>query len=199
MFGSVNDSVLELTMEDEEPTARVLWLAVERLFRSNKQSQAILLSQKFHSMTQGDLSITEYSQKMKSLTDALRDVGHPVQDSQLVLNLLRGLNPRYSNTADGITNNKGGFPSFADARDLLTMKELRLANETKVANFTALLVGTGSSCTSPGGCRSTSSSVQSSSGGGQQKKPAANNGSGGRYGNNSGNSGGYGNNGKRRW
>jgi hypothetical protein len=150
-------------------------------------------------MTQGDLSITEYSQKMKSLTDALRDVGHPVQDSQLVLNLLRGLNPRYSNTADDIANDKGGFPSFANPRDLLTMKELHLTNETKVANSTALLAGTGSSCTNPGGCRSTSSSVQSSSGGGQQKKPAANNGSGGGYGNNSSSGGGYGNNGKRRW
>jgi chorismate mutase len=62
--------------------------------------------------------------------------------SQLVLNLLRGLNSRY-NTADDIANEKGGFPSFTEARDMLTLKKLRLANETKVANSTALLAGAG--------------------------------------------------------
>jgi hypothetical protein len=72
---------------------------------------------------------------------------------------------------------------------MLTLKELRLANETKVATSTALLAGAGSPCTSPGGCRSTSTSVQSSSGGGQQKKPTANAAGGG----------GYGTNGKKKW
>ena len=41
---------------------------------------------------------------MKHTADALREVGHPVSNLQLVLNLLRGLNPRFANTADIITN-----------------------------------------------------------------------------------------------
>ncbi|XP_012701423.1 uncharacterized protein C6orf132 homolog [Setaria italica] len=45
------------------------------------QSRAIFLSHDFHSMMQGDSSIAEYCSRMKTLTDALRDVDHPVQDS----------------------------------------------------------------------------------------------------------------------
>ena len=63
-------------------------------------------------MAQGDLSIDEYCQKMKATADALRDVGHAVLDSQLVLNLLRGLNPRFSSTADNIADSDP-LPNFA--------------------------------------------------------------------------------------
>ena len=63
-------------------------------------------------MTQGDSTIAEYCGRMKTLADGLRDVGHPVQDSQLVLNLLCGLNPRFTTTADDIANSATGFPSF---------------------------------------------------------------------------------------
>jgi hypothetical protein len=53
-------------------------------------------------MTQGDLSIEDYSKKMKKAVDALRDVGQPVPEGMLVLNLLRGVDPRFSNTTDFI-------------------------------------------------------------------------------------------------
>ena len=56
-FGSVDDSVLDLAMTDDDQTARELWLAIEGLFRANRQSWAIFLSHDFHSMTQGDSSI----------------------------------------------------------------------------------------------------------------------------------------------
>ncbi|XP_072148499.1 uncharacterized protein [Setaria viridis] len=143
-------------MIDDNQIAQDLWLAIEGLFHANKQSRAIFLSHDFHSMTQGDFSIAEYYTRMKIITDALHDVGHPIQDSQLVLNILRGLNPRFSNTADDIANSTTGFPSFAQARDMLTLKELHLANKEKISNSTALLAGNSSSSSSSGctgGCR----------------------------------------------
>ena len=74
----------------------------------------------------------EYCQKMKTVADALRDVGHTVPDSQLVLNLLRAVNPHFTTTADDLANSTM-FPTFTQARELLALKELRLANEAKVA------------------------------------------------------------------
>jgi hypothetical protein len=38
----------------------------------------------------------EYCRKMKVLADSFRDLGELVADRTLVLNLLRGLSPRYS-------------------------------------------------------------------------------------------------------
>ncbi|XP_034570878.1 uncharacterized protein [Setaria viridis] len=167
-FSSVDDSVLDLAMTDDNQTSQDLWLSIKGLFRANKQSWAIFLSHDFHSKTQGDSSIAEYCSRMKTLTDALRDVGHPIQDSQLVLNLLRGLNPRFSNTANDIANSIAGFTSFAQAWDMLAMKELRLANEEKISNSTVLLAGNSLSSPSSGcasGCRSPSGFVQTGGGG----------------------------------
>ena len=48
---------------------------------------------------------------MKTTADALRDVGHTVIESQLVLNLLRSLNPRFSSTADNIADSNP-LPNF---------------------------------------------------------------------------------------
>jgi hypothetical protein len=155
IFSSVNNSVLDLTMDDDNQSAHALWVVIENIFRANKEPRAIFLNHEFHSMQQGDSNIASYCQRMKTTADALRDVGHPVKDSELVLNLLCGLNPRFSNTADIIANNTS-LPTFATSRDMLTLKELRLANDDKVTASTAL-VATG--CTSPGGCRSTSAPV----------------------------------------
>jgi hypothetical protein len=156
IFGSVDDSVLDLAMDDDTQSARALWVAIVNIFRANKEPHAIFLNHKFHSMQQGDSSIASYCQRMETTVDAQRDVSHPVNDSELVLNLLRGLNPRFFNTADIIANNTP-IPTFAVARDMLTLKELCLTNADKVAASTSL-IATG--CTSPGRCHSTSAPTQ---------------------------------------
>jgi hypothetical protein len=156
IFGSVNDSVLDPAMDDDNQSAHALWVAIENIFRANKEPRAIFLNHKFHSMQQGDSNIASYCQRMKTTVDALRDVGHLVKDSELILNLLHGLNPRFSNTANIITNNTP-LPTFAAAHDMLTLKELCLTNDNKVTASTTV-VATG--CTSTGGCRSTSAPAQ---------------------------------------
>nr|XP_034594581.1 uncharacterized protein LOC117856295 [Setaria viridis] len=162
-FRSVNDSILDLAMTDNDQTVQDIWLAIEGLFCANKQSRAIFLSHDFHSMTQGDSCMAEYCSRMKTLADTLHNVGHPIQDSQLVLNLLRGLNPCFSNIADNIANSTASFPSFTQAQDMLVLEELCLSNEEKISNSTTLLAGNSSSSPSSccaSGCRPPSSSIQ---------------------------------------
>jgi hypothetical protein len=85
---------------------------------------------------------------MKTVADALKDVSHAVLPSQLVLNLLRGFNPRFSSTADNIADTTP-LHDFNTTRQKLVLKELRLANEGK-----ALHASGSSSCGST--CRSAS-------------------------------------------
>jgi len=134
--------------------------AIEGLFQANKESRTIFLSHEFHSMTQGDLSISEYCQRLKTASDSLRDVGPPIFESQLMLNLLCSLIKRYSNAADNIADRPN--LTFATARNSLVFKELRLANEEKVTASTALFAF-GSSTTT---CTSTSCRGSSSTGSG---------------------------------
>jgi hypothetical protein len=80
---------------------------------------------------------------MKEKADELRDVGQPVSEPNLVLNLLRGLNEVYSGVADNIA---GQQPlTLATARHQLLLKELRLQNNEKTRAAAALLANVGGS------------------------------------------------------
>jgi hypothetical protein len=116
--------------------------------------------------------IDEYCQRLKVKAAALRDVGETIKDARLVLSLLRGLNPRFNDTADDIANSVV-LPSFSRARKMLSLKELRLANDEKTMVASAMVVVSGSTCTSTG-CRSsydapTSAPPKGSGGGGNKK------------------------------
>jgi len=137
-------------------------------------------------MLQGDLSVDAYAQQMKHTADALREVGHTISPVQLVLNLLRGINPRFATTADIIANTSP-LPDFKAATNMLRVKELRLGSEGKEASASALVASSTSSCTSPS-CRPTP--APSNRGGGGKGKEGK--GKGGRGGN--GNNGGGGRN-----
>jgi hypothetical protein len=68
----------------------------EDQFIGNKETRAIILDAEFRTLIQGDLSVTAYCHKMKSMADALGDLGEMILDRTLVLNLLRGLNEKFS-------------------------------------------------------------------------------------------------------
>jgi hypothetical protein len=147
-------------------TARQLWVAIDGLFQDNKAQRAIFLSHEFHSMTQGDSSIDDYCLRIKTTADKLRDVGHPVDEPQIVLNLLRGLNEEFSGTAD---HNAATDLTLTYARDQLSLKELRLANGKKVAAATALVASSASSC-GGAGCRGQQQAPQQQPRGDGQKR-----------------------------
>jgi len=88
-------------------------------------------------MTQGNLSIEDYGKKMKIAADAFHDIGQPVSEATLVLNLLHDINPRFSNTADFIASQKD--TTFTTTLYYLLMKELRLANEDRFTAAIALI------------------------------------------------------------
>jgi hypothetical protein len=116
LYNSVEDSVLALAMGADDQMACALYAAIFNLFNDNKESCAIHLSNEFHTLVQGDSSVADYCQRMMSLADSLHDVGHAVSEPQLILNLVRGLNSKFSITADHIVHTTP-FPTFS--RDTL--------------------------------------------------------------------------------
>jgi hypothetical protein len=85
--------------------------------------RAVYLEAELRTLQQGDMSINDYCTKLKTLADGLRDIGLPVSESSQVLNLLRGLNPKYRHLKPTI---KAKFPphTFASARSYLLLEEL---------------------------------------------------------------------------
>jgi hypothetical protein len=59
-------------------TARDVWTSLETIFRINTLARAINLTNELYAERQGDLSITSYCARLKSISDRLRDLGQPL-------------------------------------------------------------------------------------------------------------------------
>jgi hypothetical protein len=88
--------------------------------------------------------MTQYTSHLKQLFDNLRDVGQPVTESSQVLNLVRGLNPKYRYIKP-VINAKFPPHTFMSARSYLLLEEQQLEHDTKMEASTALYAGTGRS------------------------------------------------------
>jgi hypothetical protein len=131
-------------------TARQAWLALEDQFLGNRDARALHLDAQFHLFSQGDLSVGEYCRQMKGLADSLRDLGEPVADRTLVMNLLRGLSPRYDHLK-ALIKRSVPFPTFHDVRNELLLEELTMANEAPTPASAPYSAPT--SCQPPSGAR----------------------------------------------
>jgi hypothetical protein len=78
---------------------------------------------------------------MKAMADSLGDMGCPVEDRMLVLNVLRGLSDRYTHLRSLIMRQRP-FPTFLQVRDDLALEEITLGAQA------ASLSGPGSSSSS---------------------------------------------------
>lgn len=137
LYGSILDEILDIIMEPTQSTHE-LWTTGEQLFHDNKESRAIYLTVEFGAVVQGDMTITTYYKKLKSITDALCDVDQSVSDKILVLNVLRGLSPFLSQAASAISL-QAPFPSFIRAHSMLLLDKMHVNNTEKVTASTVLL------------------------------------------------------------
>jgi hypothetical protein len=118
-------------------TARHLWLAIENQFLGNREQRTLHLDAAFHIFVQGDLSVSEYCRKFKTMADSLADLGSPVEDRILVLNIFRGLNQRFEHVGS-IIRRYSPFPTFLKVRDDLLLEEIHMDSTDPSAAPTAL-------------------------------------------------------------
>jgi hypothetical protein len=134
--GTITDNIAD-TISERGASARVLWLAIESQFLRNRTMRTLYAYQAFRSFTQGDLSAAEYCRRYKKLAEDLRDLGEPVSDKTLVLNLIRGLNERFQ--AHGLhLRRTSPLPTFLQVRDDLTLEELTMTNAAPAAPLAAV-------------------------------------------------------------
>jgi hypothetical protein len=128
---------LHQVVRERGATARHLWLAIENQFLSNREQRTLHLDAAFRNFVQGDLTVSEYCRKFKNMADALSDLGSPVDNRILVLNILRGLNLRFEHLG-AMIRRYTPFPSFLKVRDDLILEELHLDSSGSPADATAL-------------------------------------------------------------
>ncbi|XP_066361064.1 uncharacterized protein [Miscanthus floridulus] len=141
ILATVSKGVFDIIRRDRAD-AFTLWHAIEGLFQDNELQRAVYLEAELCTLQQGDMSINDFCTKLKRLADQLRDIGHPVSEPSQVLNLLRGLNPKYRYVKPVIT---AKYPphTFMSARSFLLLEELSLQHDTNAEATQALAASHG--------------------------------------------------------
>jgi hypothetical protein len=116
---------LHQVVRERDCTAHHLWLTIENQFLSNREQRTLHLDAAFHTFVQGDLSINEYCRKLKAMADDLADLGAPVEDRILVLNIIRELNQRFEYVGS-IIRRYSPFLNFLKVRDDLLLEEIHM-------------------------------------------------------------------------
>jgi hypothetical protein len=98
-------------------------LALEDQFLGNAEARALQLDASFCTFMQGDLAVGEFCRKTKTMVDSLGDLGWPMEDCILVLNILHGLSDRYAHLRMWITRQQP-FSTFLQVQDDLVIEEL---------------------------------------------------------------------------
>jgi hypothetical protein len=142
LYGSMTLDIVDLVMPTSTAvdapvaTAYTVWVAVHGLFNNNKKTHKVYLAEEFRNVKQGNLSVGDYLNRQKAAADALVEVGAPVFDSDLVTNIIKGLNERFDSIAD-IAPLLTLFPTFLNFRNMLLLQEMKVARRTANTSVSA--------------------------------------------------------------
>lgn len=106
-------------------TAHSIWQSLEDLFRENKDTRVIELENELRFMTQGELSIAQYCQKMKVINDLLANIENPIPEKSFIAHLLNGLSPQFENISM-LLRHRDPFPTYNMVHSKLLVEESRL-------------------------------------------------------------------------
>lgn len=98
LFGSISQSLIT-SAHSVNATAHKIWLNIEAIFRQNNDATAIQLENELRTITMGELSIHDYFNKIKKITDLLEGIGEKVKEKHVVIHALNGLSTMFDNNA----------------------------------------------------------------------------------------------------
>ena len=94
LYVSVLDSMIVHIKDVETP--KETWDTLVKLYITNTTARKMQLKQELHNVQRNNLSINEYSLKVKGLADSLGLIGEPIDDEDLVSMSLNGLGREYA-------------------------------------------------------------------------------------------------------
>ncbi|KAJ0435796.1 putative RNA-directed DNA polymerase [Helianthus annuus] len=124
IYGTLTTDLLVRVLE-EKSTAHEAWLRVKNLFLNNKGSRDAALQHELTNLTLSAMpNLDAYCQKIRELADQLTAVDCPINNTQRILYLVRGL-PREYDTTASILNQS--LPTWEEACNQLQSEARRIA------------------------------------------------------------------------
>ncbi|XP_060210437.1 uncharacterized protein LOC132637353 [Lycium barbarum] len=126
IYSTISNDLLN-TIIEPDATAMDAWDRLRDIFQDYQTSRAVTLEQEFTMTRMEDFpNASAYCQRLKSLADQLKNVGAPVMNSRIVLQLVSGLTEVYKGVGTQIRHAKL-LPPFTEARSSLVLEECELA------------------------------------------------------------------------
>ncbi|XP_039036464.1 uncharacterized protein LOC120173335 [Hibiscus syriacus] len=139
IYATISNDLLHIILEPDA-TAMEVWNRLRDIFQDNKHSRAVTLEHDFSTTELEHFpNASAYCQRLKSLADQLKNVGAPVSDSRLVLQLASDLTAIYRGVGTMIRQSNP-LPLFYQARSMLTLEESGLAKEATMASESDMVV-----------------------------------------------------------
>lgn len=131
IYGTISNDLLN-TIIERDSTAELAWNRLFDIFYDNKNSRALYLEQEFSRVTMEQFpDASSYCQHLKSLSDQLSNVGAPVSNERLVLQLVSGLTDAYATVGSQIRHGDS-LPPFYKARSMLVLEETARAKRATI-------------------------------------------------------------------
>ena len=122
IYATISHHLLHTILE-LDTTAMEAWNRLRDIFQENKHSRAVTLEYDFTQTTMENFSsVSTYCQHLKSLSNQLKNVGSPIDNSRLVLQLVSGLTEPYKGVAT-LIRQSDPLPQFYQARSMLVLEE----------------------------------------------------------------------------
>ncbi|RVW25398.1 Retrovirus-related Pol polyprotein from transposon RE1 [Vitis vinifera] len=122
-------------------TSHEAWTALQRSFSASTKARTMQLRLAFQTTKKGSLTMMEYIQKLKHISDSLAAIGEPVLEKDQILQLLSGLGAEYNPIVASLTARDDDIQLHAVHSILLTHEQrLHLQTTTTeedllIANF----------------------------------------------------------------
>ncbi|KAM6558911.1 hypothetical protein CsatA_028150 [Cannabis sativa] len=115
------------------------WRALAQRFSNQSKAQLLQIKSQLSTIQKGNLSISDYYDKVKLLADSLSTAGHPIDESDLIMHLLNGLGPEYDPVVVHVTSLVDNL-SFESIQSLLLTHESRIESHNSVLDFSSKII-----------------------------------------------------------
>jgi hypothetical protein len=130
MCSTISPKLVDMVIDDST-TAHEVWKRLKDIFHNNKDDRIIQLDNEIRNMDIGNLSVTDYFQKIKSRADHLANLGSNVSNSSLVT--YAGLRSRFPKIAR-IIRHQETLPTFDNVCSMVLFEESDMASQSRATS-----------------------------------------------------------------
>ena len=113
-------------------TPKEAWENLKKIFAANTSARKLQLRQELNNTQQKDMSMSDYTTKIKSICDSLGSINVNIDDDEMVQICLGGLAPWF-NSMRTVVLAREKSPSFFDLQSMLLVEENHVQSKTNTS------------------------------------------------------------------